>query len=77
MDRKFIILGFLITLVGAGGTYLSTARAKDTNPFAVTGVYTGAMTSSPGLAASLEAAEDRADDMAQNYPSSLARKKKK
>ena len=26
------------------------------------------MTSSPGLAASLEAAEDRADDMAQNYP---------
>ena len=65
---KFIILGFLITLVGAGGTYLSTAIVKDTNPFAVTGVYTGAMTSSPGLAASLEAAEDRADDMAQNYP---------
>ncbi len=64
---KFIILGFLITFVGAGATYASTAFISDTNPFAVTGVYTGAMTSSPGLAASLEAAEDRAEDMAQNY----------
>ena len=64
---KFIALGFLITVVGAAGTYASTAIVKDTNPFAVTGVYTGAMTSSPGLAASLEAAEDRANEMADNY----------
>ena len=64
---KFIALGFLITVVGAAGTYASTAIVKDANPFAVTGVYTGAMTSSPGLAASLEAAEDRANEMADNY----------
>lgn len=44
---KFIILAILITFVGAGATYVCTAFCKDTNSYAVTGVYTGAMTSSP------------------------------
>jgi len=64
---KFVVLGLLITLVGAGATYACTAFVKNTNPFAVTGVYTGAMTSSPGLASALESAESRATEMAANY----------
>lgn len=64
---KFVILGILITLVGAGATYGCTAVVKGTNPFAVSGVYTGAMTSSPGLASALESAENRAAEMAENY----------
>ncbi len=64
---KFVVLGLLITLVGAGATYASTAFVKNTNPFAVTGVYTGAMTSSPGLASALETAENRATEMADNF----------
>ncbi len=64
---KFVVLGLLITLVGAGATYASTAFIKNTNPFAVSGVYTGAMTSSPGLASALETAESRASEMADHY----------
>ena len=64
---KFVVLGLLITLVGAGATYACTAFVKNTNPFAVTGVYTGAMTSSPGLASALETAEARAAEMAADY----------
>ncbi len=64
---KFVVLGLLITVVGAASTYACTAFIKGTNPYAVTGVYTGAMTSSPGLASALETAEDRAQEMATGY----------
>ena len=64
---KFVVLGIIITFVGAGATYLCTGVIQNTNPFAITGVYTGAMTSSPGLASALETAEKRAGDMADNY----------
>jgi len=66
---KFVVLGLVITLIGAGATYACTGFIKDTNPFAVAGVYTGAMTSSPGLASALETAEKRAVDMAEEYES--------
>lgn len=52
---KFIILGFLVTFSGALATYLMTIFSKGQDPFAVAGVYTGALTSSPGLAAAIEA----------------------
>ncbi len=64
---KFVVLGLLITFVGAGATYACTAFCKDTNQYAVTGVYTGAMTSSPGLASALETAEIQATDLADRY----------
>jgi putative transport protein len=51
---KFIILGFIITLTGAVVTYLMALASPGQNPFAVTGVYTGALTSSPGLGAAIE-----------------------
>lgn len=64
---KFVVLGLLITLVGAGATYACTAFAKNTNPYAVAGVYTGAMTSSPGLASAIETATTQAEEYASNY----------
>lgn len=64
---KFVVLGLLITFVGAGATYACTAVCKDTNQYAVTGVYTGAMTSSPGLASALETAEIQSAELANNY----------
>jgi putative transport protein len=51
---KFIILGGLISGTGALMTYLATLVFTGQNPFAVAGVYTGALTSSPALAAALE-----------------------
>jgi len=52
---KFIALGFLITFTGASVCYGLTVASKGYNPFLVSGVYTGSLTSSPGLAAALEA----------------------
>lgn len=64
---KFILLGFLITFVGAGATYGATALISSTNSYAISGVYTGALTSSPGLAAALETSAKHAESMALNY----------
>ena len=52
---KFMILGAVITGTGALMVYLATLVFHGQNHFAVAGVYTGALTSSPGLAAALEA----------------------
>lgn len=54
---KFIVLGFVITLMGAAATYGMARLSADANPYEVSGVYTGALTSSPGLAAAIETAK--------------------
>ncbi|PAB58630.1 aspartate-alanine antiporter-like transporter [Anaeromicrobium sediminis] len=51
---KFMLLGFLITLTGALSCYIVSLLNKNINIFALSGVYVGALTSSPGLAAALE-----------------------
>jgi putative transport protein len=51
---KFIILGLLITFAGAAVTYLMVLASPGQNPFAVSGVFMGALTSSPGLGAAIE-----------------------
>ncbi len=43
---KFIILGFLITFTGAAATYGMALILPGINSYEVTGVYTGALTSS-------------------------------
>ncbi|WP_337955052.1 hypothetical protein [Garciella nitratireducens] len=64
---KFIALGILITFGGAVATYGMTLLSKDSNPYEVAGVYTGSMTSSPGLAAAIEAAKDHATNKMENF----------
>ncbi|MCF7929789.1 MAG: hypothetical protein K9L68_14545 [Spirochaetales bacterium] len=51
---KLIVLGFTVPFVGALICYLMAISSTGQDPFAVSGVYTGALTSSPGLAAAIE-----------------------
>ncbi|TCO71350.1 aspartate-alanine antiporter-like transporter [Marinisporobacter balticus] len=68
---KFVILGFLITFLGATATYgmtlLSPALGLSSNPYEISGVYTGALTSSPGLAAAIETAKGHSTHKAEIY----------
>ncbi len=52
---KFVMLGILITFVGAVVTLALTLMVPNVDPHLVAGTYTGALTSSPGLGAALEA----------------------
>ncbi|WP_223156814.1 YidE/YbjL duplication [Thermosediminibacter oceani] len=53
---KFVMLGIIITFAGAFATYILTLMYQGSlDPYLVSGTYTGALTSSPGLAAALEA----------------------
>ena len=72
---KFIILGFLITFTGAAATYGMALILPGINSYEVTGVYTGALTSSPGLAAALESAREHSSQLVENYNSLSERKK--
>lgn len=64
---KFVALGMLITLTGAASTFGATLFISDTNPYEITGVYTGALTSSPGLGAALETGRNHAEGYVSNY----------
>lgn len=50
----FIALGFTITFTGAATSYGLTRLSRGYSSYLVSGIYTGALTSSPGLAAALE-----------------------
>lgn len=73
---KFIILGFLLTFVGAITTYGMALILPGISSYEVTGVYTGALTSSPGLAAALESAREHSSQLVENYDSLSERKKR-
>ncbi|WP_333473041.1 aspartate-alanine antiporter-like transporter [Crassaminicella thermophila] len=66
---KFVVLGFIITFLGAAATYGMTIISSDANPYEVSGVYTGALTSSPGLAAAIETARGHSTDWVEKYES--------
>jgi len=65
---KFIMLGLLIVFIGAGTTYTLTILSNKANPYEVSGVYTGALTSSPGLAAAIETSREHAKEWTLEYP---------
>lgn len=69
---KFVVLGLLITFIGAAATYGMTILVtgvfeSDSTPYEVSGVYTGALTSSPGLAAATETANKHASKVVGEY----------
>jgi putative transport protein len=64
---KFVILGFVITLIGAASTYSISLITPMDNPYYYSGVYTGALTSSPGLASSIESARVHSFQWIENY----------
>src|SRR6056297_1608773 len=64
---KFIVLGIIITFIGAMSTYGVSLISPLDNPYFYNGVYTGALTSSPGLAASLETARVHSSELVEKY----------
>jgi len=64
---KFIFLGIMITFIGAISAYGVSLVSSMDNPYFYNGVYTGALTSSPGLAASLEAARVHSSGLVEKY----------
>ncbi|MDR3593283.1 hypothetical protein [Clostridium sp.] len=66
---KLIIIGFVITFTGVALTYGFLATNKQYSPHQVSGIYAGALTSSPGLAASLDAAKEHGNEIAATYSS--------
>ncbi len=74
---KFVILGIIITFVGAGTTYVLTIASQNANPYEVSGVYTGALTSSPGLAAAIETAKGHAEARTLDYETLSMEEKQK
>lgn len=74
---KFVILGMVITFTSAAATYGATFFSKNANPYEVSGVYTGALTSSPGLAAAIETAKGHATEKVAEYETMDAKEKEK
>ncbi len=74
---KFVILGILITFLGAGATYGMTVISEGSDPYEVAGVYTGALTSSPGLAAAIETAKEHATGKVDEFDTASAIEKQK
>lgn len=64
---KFLIIGFVITFTGVAATYGFINVGKQYSAYQVSGIYTGALTSSPGLAASLETVKNQADSVEARY----------
>ncbi|MEE0742228.1 MAG: hypothetical protein U0M21_08115 [Emergencia sp.] len=58
---KFVALGAIITLIGAAGAYTVSGVAPGANVYSASGIYTGALTSSPGLAAAIENAANQSE----------------
>lgn len=72
---KFVLLGIIITFTSAAVTYAATFFSEDSNEYEVSGVYTGALTSSPGLAAAIETAKGHATEKTIAYGSMSADEK--
>lgn len=64
---KFVALGVMITIIGAAGAYLVSGLVPQANTYSASGIYTGALTSSPGLASAIENASKQADLKVQNF----------
>jgi len=65
---KFIILGFLMTFMGAATSFVFTEFQPTKDMFIISGTYSGAMTSSPSLASALETNKKLTSEEAKDYP---------
>ncbi len=64
---KFIVLGLLITFTGAAVTYSFSLLYKVENSYLYTGLYTGALTSSPGLGSALESVRIHSVELTEKF----------
>jgi len=64
---KFFVLAFIITFTGAISTYGLALLSSNTSSYEIIGVYTGALTSSPGFAAALETTREQTLNQIDKY----------
>jgi putative transport protein len=68
---KFVVIGILTTFIGFAMTYtltlIFTSGTVTANAYQVSGVYTGALTSSPGLAAAMETSKRESAKVGEEY----------
>lgn len=65
--KQFVILAIFIPFVGAVASYGFSKALKNMSPYQITGTYTGALTSSAGLAAATESSEAESKHSAANF----------
>lgn len=66
--KQFVCLAIFIPFVGAVTSYGLSKAVDNVSPFQVTGTYTGALTSSAGLAAATESSDAEARRIAAEFP---------
>lgn len=72
---KFVALAVIITFAGALGSFGGMKLIDKATAYEFSGVYVGALTSSPGLGAALETAEDHAKIVAADYENATNQEK--
>lgn len=66
--RQFVILAILVPFIGAVSSYGLSRLFAGVSPYQVTGTYTGALTSSAGLAAAIESSELESKRLTVEFP---------
>lgn len=72
---KFLALSLIITTLGFLGTVAAGYLTRDYSTFEMAGVFTGALSSTPGMTAGLESSETKALAELENYEGLSQRKK--
>ncbi len=73
---KFLSIGFIITLLGFSTTTV-LIETTDINPYQLSGVYSGAMLSTPAFAVSLDCTEQQVQKVEDAYPTLRENQKQK
>lgn len=66
--RQFVILAILVPFTGAVSSYGLSKLFSNISPYQITGTYTGALTSSAGLAAAIESSEIESKRIMTEFP---------
>ncbi len=64
---KFLAMAVIITTLGMAGTFAIGKISGDYDTFEMSGVFSGALSSTPGMTAGLLASTDKAKDNLENY----------
>jgi putative transport protein len=75
--KQFVIIAMFIPFVGAIASYGFSQAMDNISPFQVTGTYTGALTSSAGLAAATESSESESRQIGESYAQQPEKAQKK
>lgn len=65
--KQFVALAIFIPFVGAVASYGFSQVLDNLSPYQITGTYTGALTSSAGLAAATESSDSESRRLAQDF----------